>query len=128
MGMALGAVADNGDVLALDEINVGITIILDTHIGEAPFGVVYSSQNVRLRAQSEMVKLALSSIWCANHVHVKINGKVEANKSKAITMLKARKRAGPAKNCRNATPKPAQTLTQGKLITPKTAATSKTLR
>jgi hypothetical protein len=56
MGMALGAVADNGDVLALDKIDVGITIIIDTHFGEAPFGVVYVSQDVRLRAQSEMVK------------------------------------------------------------------------
>ena len=32
MGMALRAVADNGDILALDEIDVGVTIIINTHV------------------------------------------------------------------------------------------------
>jgi hypothetical protein len=36
MGMALRAVADDRDLLALDEVDVGILIIID-----APFGVPY---------------------------------------------------------------------------------------
>jgi hypothetical protein len=31
MGVALAAVADDGDFLALDQIDVGITIIIDAH-------------------------------------------------------------------------------------------------
>ena len=31
VGMALAAVADDGDLLALDEIDVGIAIVIDTH-------------------------------------------------------------------------------------------------
>ena len=31
MRVALAAVADDGDLLALDEIDVGITIIIDAH-------------------------------------------------------------------------------------------------
>jgi hypothetical protein len=32
MGVALAAIADDGDLLGLDEADVGITIIIDAHI------------------------------------------------------------------------------------------------
>ena len=31
MRMALAAIADDGDLLALDEIDVGITVVINTH-------------------------------------------------------------------------------------------------
>ena len=31
MGMALGAVADDGDLLALDEVEVGIPVVINAH-------------------------------------------------------------------------------------------------
>ena len=33
MGMALAAVADDGDVLGLDQVQIGVTIVKDTHGG-----------------------------------------------------------------------------------------------
>jgi hypothetical protein len=36
MGMALATVADDRDLLGLDEIQIGIPIVIDTH-GFAPF-------------------------------------------------------------------------------------------
>ncbi|MNL50166.1 hypothetical protein D3C87_1731580 [compost metagenome] len=32
VGAALAAVADNGDLLGLDEVDVGITIVIDAHL------------------------------------------------------------------------------------------------
>src|ERR1017187_4263252 len=38
MGVALGAIADHGDFLALDEVDVGIPIVIDAHGGVFPQG------------------------------------------------------------------------------------------
>src|SRR4029077_7366734 len=32
MGMALAAIADDGDLLALDQVQVGVTIVVNTHV------------------------------------------------------------------------------------------------
>ena len=32
MGMALAAIADDGDFFALDEVEIGITIVIDAHV------------------------------------------------------------------------------------------------
>jgi hypothetical protein len=36
MGAALGTVADNDDILGLDEIEIGITIIINAHFMVLP--------------------------------------------------------------------------------------------
>ena len=36
MGMALAAIADNGDLLALDQVQVGVAIVINTH-GSHPY-------------------------------------------------------------------------------------------
>jgi hypothetical protein len=36
VGVALAAIADDGDLLRLDEVHIGVTIVIDTH-GPAPF-------------------------------------------------------------------------------------------
>jgi hypothetical protein len=33
MGMALAAVADDADLLALDQVQVGVAIVINTHVG-----------------------------------------------------------------------------------------------
>jgi hypothetical protein len=35
MGMALAAIADDGDLLALDQVQVGITIVVNAHRGQS---------------------------------------------------------------------------------------------
>jgi hypothetical protein len=37
VSVALAAVADHGDLLALDEIDIGVTVIIDAHGGSPPF-------------------------------------------------------------------------------------------
>ena len=37
MRPALAAIADDGDLLALDEVEIGITIVIDAHFSSFPF-------------------------------------------------------------------------------------------
>ena len=37
MGMALAAIADDDDLLALDQVQVGVAIVVDTHLVTSPF-------------------------------------------------------------------------------------------
>jgi hypothetical protein len=41
MGVALAAIADNGDFLALDQVQIGVTVVVHTHGRSAPCSVCH---------------------------------------------------------------------------------------
>src|SRR5262249_27699576 len=57
VGVALAAIADNGDLLALDQVQVGVAIVINTHGGPSPpkfvtgRNVIYAGKSSRHGAQ-----------------------------------------------------------------------------
>src|SRR4051812_12741388 len=100
--MALAAVADDQDLLALDQVHVGITIVIDTHLFLLPleWRAVYRADGARRKPRSTLSQTRCSDNFTAARRRATWRRCRFGRHRPGPAIPSDRRRSGPCRRCR----------------------------